>query len=190
MRSALFFGPWLLACGLGLWLLGSDASKSAPNASAPTTWPVSARVPKAPLQPSLVLFAHPYCACTRASLSELERILARAKDRPDVWVVLAKAKDGSTSSIANAARRIPGVHVIEDTDGSEAARFGVEASGQVLVYGRDGRLAFRGGITPARGHEGDSRGGDLALRALSGGVAPEPRASADVFGCGLAKKEP
>jgi hypothetical protein len=190
---ALFFAGWLLVCGGGLYALSAKSAENAPNATAPATWPVSARVPNMTGRPMLVLFAHSRCACTRATIRELERLLARAKDKPDTWIVLAGPAGEGPISIRAAAQSVAGAHVIED-DGTEAARFGTKASGQVLIYGRDRRLAFNGGITPARGHEGDSRGADLALRALDPRVAPpssvSSSASADVFGCGIATKEP
>lgn len=176
-----------------MYALSAKSAESAPSASAPVTWPVSARVPNATGRSMLVLFAHSRCACTRATIRELERLLARAKDKPDTWIVLNGPAGDGPASIGAAARSVLGARVIED-DGTEAARFGAKASGQVLVYGRDRRLLFNGGITPSRGHEGDSRGADLALRALTPSAAPassaSPSSSADVFGCGLATKEP
>lgn len=187
----MLFAGWLLLCAFGLVALAAKAGKSGENADAPATWPVSARVPKGAGRPTLLLFAHPRCACTRATMRELDRLLARAKDKPDVTVVLAPGGEPPGS--------VAGARVFRD-DGTEAARFGAKTSGQVLVYGRDGRLLFNGGITPSRGHEGDSRGADLALRALTpanGGTgtgtgtvtAPASSSSADVFGCAIATKE-
>lgn len=178
----MLFAGWLLVCAFGLVALAAQAGKSGETATAPATWPVSARVPKSPGRPTLLLFAHPRCACTRATMRELERLLARAKDKPDVTVVLAPGGD-APGAVSGA---IAGARVFRD-DGTEAARFGALTSGQVVIYGRDGKLAFSGGVTPSRGHEGDSRGGDLALAALSGTGSKES-GNADVFGCGLAKK--
>ena len=177
----MLFAGWLLLCAFGLVSLAAKAGKSGENADAPVTWPVSARVPKGAGRPTLLLFAHPRCACTRATMRELERLLARAKDKPEVTIVLAPGGEAPGS--------VPGARVFRD-DGDEARRFGAHTSGQVLVYGRDGRLTFSGGITPSRGHEGDSRGADLALRALTPNTTPASDSSADVFGCGIATKEP
>jgi hypothetical protein len=187
VRTQLLFVAWLLACGGGIYGLSREAGQSATNASAPITWPVSARVPHAGGRATLVLFAHSRCACTRATIRELERLVARTKDHAaDVLIVLSGPAGDGPTSIGALARGVVGANVVED-DGSEATRFGVKASGQVLVYGGDGRLRFNGGITPSRGHEGDSRGAELALRALT---SSPPSSSADVFGCGIATKEP
>jgi hypothetical protein len=60
----------------------------------------------------------------------------------------------------------------------------VGTSGAVLLYSSDGKLLFQGGITPARGHQGDSFGRQRIL-ALLDGDAPDRR-DAPVFGCALA----
>jgi hypothetical protein len=49
--------------------------------------------------------------------------------------------------------------------GHEACLFGAATWGQTMVYGRDGRLLFSGGITAARGHYGDNAG-TQAIAAL------------------------
>jgi len=74
------------------------------------------------------------------------------------------------------------VHVLRDEDGAEAARFGAATSGTVALY-RDGKLLFNGGITPARGHEGDSFGKERLVSLLTTGKAD--RNDAPVFGCSL-----
>jgi hypothetical protein len=53
-------------------------------------------------------------------------------------------------------------------------------SGQVLAYDGQGRLAFNGGITASRGHEGDSAGRSAVEAMLAG---RRHAATAFVFGC-------
>ena len=77
---------------------------------------------------------------------------------------------------------MPGLSVIEDDGGEEARRFGVAASGHVLVFSPDGRRLFSGGITPSRGHEGDSDGKAMILAAVNGN---DEGTSAAVYGCSL-----
>jgi len=83
--------------------------------------------------------------------------------------------------LAVLAGRIPGVQVIADLEGREAARFDVQTSGQALLYDASGALRFQGGITPARGHEGDSVGRKAILDVIDGSE-PATKAAA-VFGC-------
>ena len=139
------------------------------------------------------LFAHTKCACTRATLRELERALAHANARTTslrTFVLFSGPNDDELLSLRTMAAAIPGVVVMDA--GDEVARFGAHTSGQALVYGKDGRLAFRGGLTPSRGHEGASAGGEFVLRAATGAEdrarsnrADEPAQSSDVFGCAL-----
>jgi hypothetical protein len=128
-------------------------------------------------------------------------VLARAEGRFDAHVVFLgpplSESDGPLSLRAQAAA-LPGVRLTEDP--AEAARFVARTSGQVLVYDAHGQLAFQGGLTPSRGHEGANAGADALLRLTAapatgaGASAPapppaSPRVSA-VFGCTLFTDEP
>jgi hypothetical protein len=83
------------------------------------------------------------------------------------------------------ASAIAGARVIVDADERLAALFGAETSGLAALYTGDGRLLYRGGLTPGRGHEGDSFGTD-AVAALSQSNSSQAAArQAPVFGCAL-----
>jgi hypothetical protein len=84
------------------------------------------------------------------------------------------------------AARIPGVMVAVDEDGLESERFGARTSGQVMLYGADGRLLFKGGLTAFRGHMGDSAGFQRILSLVRSGKADQ--ATSAVFGCRLSDK--
>jgi len=135
------------------------------------------------------MFAHPRCPCTRASISEMNRLLARCENL-SAHVLFIKPSSTPTNWTETAswknAEAIPGVDVLVDPDGREARRFGAESSGYVVVYDKVGQLLFHGGITGARGLEGDNAGEELIAKFLSG-EKPE-RASTPVFGCSLNDK--
>ena len=139
---------------------------------------------------TLLLFAHPHCACTRASLSELAGLMARYGDRLDAWVLFAApegtGEDFSRTDLWSSAARIPGVQVLRDDRALEAERFGIATSGTVALYDARGKLLFHGGITPARGHEGDSFGRERIVSLLTTGKSD--RADAPVFGCALSNE--
>jgi len=78
--------------------------------------------------------------------------------------------------------------VLRDDGAVEAGRFGIATSGTVALYDRGGKLLFHGGITPARGHEGDSFGRERIVSLLTSGRSD--RADAPVFGCALSNDEP
>src|SRR4051794_40937381 len=65
-----------LAAGLGgMWRYDSTPGRAADPADA---WPADSTLPPPDGHPSLLLFAHPHCPCTRASLEELAGVLASA----------------------------------------------------------------------------------------------------------------
>lgn len=174
---------WAAGVGSGLYALLEYQNAPGPGATAPAAWPAGARIPRPDGRPVLVLALHPQCACSRATLAELSRLLARAASRADVHVVFvappALESAWASSDLRAMAAAVPGVHVMRD-DGTEARRFGARVSGQLLAYDARGELAFSGGITGSRGHEGDNAG-RAAVEALLAG-RPHPR-STFVFGC-------
>lgn len=183
---ALAAGAWFLAVAAGflaLWIY-----KMAPGekgASVAQRWPSESGIPLAQGRFTLALFAHPHCPCTRASIAELAQLLARFHDRLEARVVFAgEAQDGDLRA---SAERISGVTVLRDPLGIESARFGARTSGSAFLYDPQGNLQFAGGLTPARGHEGDSFGMRRLATILSGN-APDRR-DAPVFGCALEADE-
>ena len=184
---------WLLAVAAGflaLWIY--KTRPGAQGTTAARNWPAGSRIHANPGRATLLLFAHPRCACTRATISELAGLMARFHERLDAHVLLL-APPGEEPELArtalwSSAERIPGVAVARDVGGTEAKRFGVETSGGVVLYDAAGKLAFRGGITAARGHEGDSFGRQRIVALLNGAHAD--RADAPVFGCALENEGP
>ena len=178
---------WLASAGAGLgWLMAYDNTPGTP-AKAPGRWPEGSALSRDTAGPTLVMLAHPRCDCTRASLGELAELLARSSRRPRTFVVFLRpgnvpAEWDQTGTFAQATR-IPGVTVIRDSGGDEAMRFGVSTSGQTLLYERDGRLVYSGGITGARGKSGNNTGRSTVLQLLAG--EQPARASTQVFGCSL-----
>lgn len=185
MKIRLLAVIWLAVVAVGLGLLLRYAASSEPMAPAPVRWPVDSPLAAALDHPTLILFAHPRCPCTRASIEELARIMARCRGgltaRVVVWQPGGVDPDWSETDLRRRAEAIPGVTVHLDAGGGEATRHGATTSGQVLVCDARGVLQFRGGITAARGHEGDSRG-KLAVIALATGRTPSV-AECPVFGC-------
>jgi hypothetical protein len=185
--SALWLGTVVMFLVLLIEYSNSPGHSGAP----PVRWPAQSRISLDPSRATLVLFAHPRCPCTRASLCELELLLACCPNQIIAHVVFIKPtgteKDWTQTELWGKASAIPGVSVCEDDAGVEARRFHVETSGHTLLYDRDGRLLFRGGITIARGHAGDNPGRSAIVALLmgqaSGGVITP------VFGCPLLAAE-
>jgi hypothetical protein len=178
---------WLGASAAGLAGMAAYANRPGAPAHAPRVWPRDSRLTLDASRPTLVMFAHPKCDCTGASVAELAELMARAPHASRTYVVFMKplAVDASWNETAlwKAARAIPDVTVLGDDDGRETKRFGVETSGQSLLYAADGQLRFSGGATAARGHEGDNVGLQSMLAMLE---RRRPAATeSSVFGCPL-----
>ncbi len=196
---------WLVGVvgAFGAILLHSGAAGAA--ASAPRNWPAAAPIARAADVPTLLVFCHPQCPCTPPTLEELNRLLARCAAPVHVEVLFysdpALGADWVRTESWRDAEAIAGVVVREDPLGAAARVFGAHTSGQVLLYDASGALRFSGGITPSRGHAGDSLGQDALQTLLAGGVSadragdeqgasgaargPGDVCTADVYGCSL-----
>jgi hypothetical protein len=190
-RKALLIGigVWAVLVGAA-WLpsLRFEFTPAQVDAHAANVWPDDANVKRSYSVPTLLLFLHPYCACSASSLQELARLAADAHDRVAIRIIAVKptgtAESWDQTANCRAARSVYAATTVLDGDGSEAAKFGASASGETMLYSRTGQLIFHGGITPSRGHEGDSAGRQAILTLLRSGEASFDHTA--VFGCPLA----
>lgn len=149
---------------------------------APERWPLESSVSRSKTGPELVVFAHPFCSCTVATLHELESLPVK----PHTTVLFFRPSPNSrwrAERLWQMAKQLPNTNVLWDEGGREARRFGAATSGYMILYDAAGRLLFRGGVTATRGHEGDNEGLTTLIETLRSGV----RAShvSRVFGCGI-----
>jgi hypothetical protein len=135
----------------------------------------------------LLIFAHPGCPCTGATLGELEALLQETATKAAVTIIFSTAPGADAASdetaLSRRAETIPAVTVRRDIDGIEARRFGAKTSGFTLLYSADGQLLFRGGITDGRGHSGANIGRSAVTALLRGDRAETT--STYVYGCPL-----
>ncbi|HZL72329.1 MAG TPA: hypothetical protein VFC86_07705 [Planctomycetota bacterium] len=176
---------WAALVAGGVWLLAAYANAPGPSTGAASEWAAGGALGRDPVRPTLLMFLHPLCPCSRASVEELNTLLARAPVKPAVKAVFirpAGAADGwERQGLWRSAADIPGVETLADPEGAEALRFGIRTSGHVLLYAPGGALLFSGGITSARGHSGDNAGLDRVLERLRDPSLPP--AVGPVFGC-------
>lgn len=179
---------WLGVVVLGLAQLELYEASPGRVEPAPYDWPPNAAVERDPKRPTLLLFLHPRCPCARLTLRELDGLLRSDRGAARVLVLFLAPDDTDPDWERTAhwdtAAVLPGVQVHRDVGGRQAALFGAHTSGQALVYTAEGRLAFQGGITAARGHSSGPNPGRDAVRALLRGEPPAV-AHAPVFGCPL-----
>jgi hypothetical protein len=179
---------WVAGVAAGARSVWTYQTTPGEAADSPGRWPSTSVLPAPAGRPMLLLIAHPHCPCTRATVAELSRLMARLGDRVATHVLVYRPREFAPgwerTDVWSAAERIPGVSVHVDVDGAEAARFGAATSGQVLLYDAGGRRRFSGGITNARGHVGESPAQEQIAAVVEGRAADE--AAARVFGCALA----
>jgi hypothetical protein len=182
---------WLGVVGLGFWGLALYETRPGTEAAAPPSWPAQSGLALDPDRPTLMLFLHPHCPCSRASLNELEGLLQRHPQDLRTYVLVCKPpgvpEGWEQSATWQQAVALPGVRLQADDRDRERRLFGAETSGQVLLFDRTGRLRYSGGITPARGREGDNPGRaavEALLRGETAAVSQGP-----VFGCPLTDPE-
>ena len=184
----LIVGVWTLGVGYGLHTIYAYSTKPAPAAEAPQHLPEVLELGVTSNAPALLMFIHPQCPCTKASLRELERLQAALKDVPlDVVVIVMTDVDPQLqldTGLGQVAQGMRGVRVVGDPKGRLARRFGVRTSGQTLLYDKAGELRFAGGITPSRGHEGDNRGSGMIRQVVLEDTRPGD-ATTPVFGCAI-----
>jgi hypothetical protein len=62
---------WRCVVGAGLWVLWAYENRPGVAAHPPVQWPSESHIERATDRPTLIMLAHPYCSCTRASIGEL-----------------------------------------------------------------------------------------------------------------------
>src|SRR5580700_5088255 len=83
MRARSFFvrfaccALWLLLVGAGFAAILNYQTASGAAGVTPQQWPAQTRIALAADRQTLIMFVHPKCPCSRASLEELNRLLAQ-----------------------------------------------------------------------------------------------------------------
>ena len=178
---------WVLVIAAGFRVLVEYELRAGPSAAAPARWPANTSLHFDSARANFVMFAHPQCPCSRASMAELAVIMTRGPEQIQATVCFlspdGEAADWTHSALWRSASAIKGVKVVADRDGRLARHFDSATSGQTFLFDRDGRQIFSGGITGARGHEGNNRGRNLVI-ALARGELCDVTAT-PVYGCSL-----
>ena len=183
-----------LAVALGWYQLSRFATTPGEQLAAPARLPgdalVSGMLAAAEgngRTPLLLIFIHPRCSCTQATLEELDQVLENSRAHVQIELIVYRSKaidatvDVSDGVFEGAKLLHRLVQVFPDRNGALAQRFGAATSGEIVLYGADGRLLFQGGITSMRSQAGDSAGAEALRAALTSGAAQTKAAS--VFGC-------
>ncbi len=174
---------WVVLVGFAFTALLAYHNMPGDRSDHATVWPANNSMKMDTQRANLVVFIHPQCPCSVATLNELARIQSICGVRLNIQVVFYCPSDmhWEDTSKVRQALAIPNVQITNDVDGKLAERFGALTSGHSFLYSSDGRRIFSGGITPARGHEGENLGRSSIVKyVLEGKITCE---KTNVFGC-------
>jgi len=187
-KSGLVLTTWLIAVVAGMTCFLSYKNAPGEVTRGLHFWPESSSIVRATGRPQLLLFAHPRCPCTRASLRELVQVMSDCRGLVSATIVVFQPHEGDGEhwnplDLVDLAQDNPGVELVRDVGGVEQQRFGIKTSGHVLLFDERGTLQFSGGITASRGHSGDNLGRSTLTALLRG--RPAAATETFVFGCPL-----
>lgn len=189
--SFLLVLTWCIAVAFGFSILITYSSLAGLGSVSPSNWPTDIELVDVNEGYTLLVFIHPKCPCTFATVSELERLVAEINHPCQVVFLLDCPKHlqakWSRSALASRCNAFVGARVVLDFDGELATGFKAKNSGHCLLY-LEGQLLFQGGVTTERGHEGQSLG-RVALRQILTGQKTTIRRT-PVFGCELFHMDP
>lgn len=178
---------WAALVAVGFFQLWKYDTEPGLLGMAPPHWPADSQLKLSKTGSTLVVFAHPRCPCTRASLEELSKLMEEIHNKAVVKIVFYKPEkfgiDWVKTDLWEKAKKISNAENFIDVTGKEIELFQAKTSGQVYVYDKDSSLVYSGGITRGRGHVGPSRGSQVIKKYVFDGVIEESGVS--VFGCSL-----
>ena len=187
MLRPILLAAWICTIALGFCVLTSYQQTPSHGGNPKQMWPTDAEIAKDSTKPTLVMFVHPHCPCTRASLNELAVLMAKCHGRISAYVLLVRPNgldpNWAETDLKRQATDIPGVVVLDDESGHCAKRFRIHTSGGTVVYDAEGQLCFSGGMTASRGHNGDNIGRQSIESLVLNGSSTQT--TAPVFGCPL-----
>lgn len=182
---ALLVCAWVVAVLTGGFLQIQYSMSSGRSGEVTRQWPTSTNILKHRDSKQLLIFLHPKCACSVASLMELAKFQDRTQQIVPIQAIFFCPDEEDESwvneKLWTIAESIEGCERFVDFGAIEAQRFGIETSGHVLLFNGLGLRMFSGGVTSSRGHVGDN----LGVRTLTSLIDGEAVVTTElpVFGC-------
>src|SRR5580698_9865761 len=78
---------WVPAVGFGIEVLWRYSNTPGRPATPPVDWPAGAPMERQNGRATLVMFAHPQCPCSKASIGELAIVMAQTPSKLDAQVI-------------------------------------------------------------------------------------------------------
>ena len=188
----LLVAVWLVTILLGGFAQIRYSLASKATGSATDRWPATTQIGKKDDSKQLMIFLHPKCACSIASIAELSKIQNRCTELIPVKAVFYCPKGEHQSWVSGelweAAEAIDGCDCLVDLGAMEFKRFGVETSGHALLFDEQDRRIYSGGVTSSRGHVGDNLGASTLVKLIQGSEVLVDELP--VFGCQILMNAP
>lgn len=183
-REILLLLAWLSGCVVCIGVLLIYSNTPGEQGEGAEYLPQNSRIQLDEERATLVMYAHPHCPCTAASIEELARLQARLEGQFLTYIVFYVPENVDLSweekGLWDRASALADTVVIADRGGALSKLAGAEISGTVGLYSPDGRVQYFGGITPSRGHEGDNVGTIAVVDYFNGGTIQQ---YGTVYGC-------
>src|SRR3954449_13135577 len=78
---------WVLLAVTGMFGLERYAGTPGAQSPSPRHWPAQSKLSFDHSRPTLVIFVHPQCGCSKASIAELEKLMTRCHGSLSAWVI-------------------------------------------------------------------------------------------------------
>lgn len=181
------YGIWFALLITGHVVLFEYEMTEGPLGNSKRIFPEKSAVQLTHGRQNIVLFLHPACPCSAATVDEFHELMHEGESDSIGKVVFfmppEQESEWALLPIISSVKRIPNVSISYDTNGSQADLFGATTSGHVLIYDGRGILQFSGGITGSRGHTGNNKNLEIAKNTI---IAKNPKfVTTPVFGCSL-----
>ena len=184
---------WMIGLVVGYFQLLAFSQKPGASGVASENLLPELRSWRAPGRSLVLVALHPRCSCSTATADELADLLGWTPEAFDLvlvsFVPMPEVGDWPKPKVPTPLERFH-PRIVADPNGRLAERLGAQTSGHVLVYDAADRLVFSGGVTPGRGHHGDTEG-QRTLREFFAGRTNVAGSAvlARVFGCAIQDPE-
>ncbi|PQO45433.1 hypothetical protein [Blastopirellula marina] len=193
--STAAFVLWVIAVVGVLGSMIAYGGMAGAQLPAPKFWPNDTTIARSLDKPTLLVFLHPECPCSRATLDNLEPVI-RDRDIAVVVICLGQLDLDSCEDLDHLGgchsqlrrwSQYSNVNLVSDPVGQESDRFGAATSGYCLLFDGKGQLLYRGGVTSSRGHRG-ANAGVASLTTILDRSGPATD-TYPVYGCPLQEEQ-
>ncbi len=112
---------WCMVIVVGVALAARFDGTAGTGSQPPITWPENKLISLDSHRDTLLMFLHPHCPCSAASLTDLSKLMTSFKSPPAAYLVNVvppgASVDWAQSELIESAKTIAHVIVLDDVDG-------------------------------------------------------------------------